>query len=72
LPSHVVKLDLILIKKDAKEFSKKNLISIQSRSGALIYIQAPSDGEVNEWFSCINDATRENSTAAEYENGING
>ena len=72
----VVLLDGISIKKEPKECNlynnqagKKNVISVQTKSGAVYLFHPPNEADVNEWQSTINDSAKENSTAAEYENG---
>ncbi|KAJ3000573.1 hypothetical protein HDV02_004868 [Globomyces sp. JEL0801] len=69
LPVYVLKLETVNIKKEPKDGSRKNLISVQSRSGAILLLQPAAENELNEWYSCINDSTKENSTSAEHENG---
>jgi hypothetical protein len=49
---------------------KKNVISVQTKSGAVYLFHPPNEGDVNEWQSTISDSARENSTTAEYENGL--
>ncbi|KAI8900878.1 Rho GTPase activation protein [Globomyces pollinis-pini] len=68
LPVYVLKLETVNIKKEPKDGSRKNLISVQSRSGAILLLQPAAENELNEWYSCINDSTKENSTSAEHEN----
>jgi Rho GTPase-activating protein 12/27 len=61
---------MVLVKKDSKETSKKNVISVQSRSGALLLVQSPTEAEFTEWFSSISEATKENSSDSEYQNVV--
>ncbi|KAJ3256937.1 hypothetical protein HK103_005055 [Boothiomyces macroporosus] len=68
IPVHVQMLDAVTLKKEAKDAGRKNLISVQSRSGAVLLIQPNTENEVNEWFTTISESTKENSTQAEYEN----
>jgi hypothetical protein len=69
LPIQVLTLEQIVIKKEAKDAGRKNLISIQSRSGAVYLLQPQNENDVNDWISTITDCTKENSTVAEVENG---
>ncbi|KAJ3366281.1 Rho GTPase-activating protein 15 [Kappamyces sp. JEL0680] len=69
LPLQVVNLEGVVLRKEAKDGNRKNLFSIQSRSGAVTFLQPPNESEVNDWISIVGDSTKENSTAAEYENG---
>ncbi|KAJ3305747.1 hypothetical protein HDV03_001155 [Kappamyces sp. JEL0829] len=68
LPLQVVNLEGVVLRKEAKDGNRKNLFSIQSRSGAVTFLQPPNESEVNDWISIVGDSTKENSTAAEYEN----
>ena len=65
LPVQVINLESITIKKEAKESSKKNFISLESKSGAIFFLSPSNESEVNDWIATISDSTRENSTAAE-------
>jgi hypothetical protein len=65
LPLQVIKLEGVSIKKEIKDAGRKNLISVQSRSGAIYLIQPANENDVNDWLSSLTDCTRENSTAAE-------
>ncbi|KAJ3272286.1 hypothetical protein HDV01_005825 [Terramyces sp. JEL0728] len=68
IPVHVQMLDGVTLKKEAKDAGRKNLISVQSRSGAVMLLQPNTENEVNEWFTTISESTKEASTQAEYEN----
>lgn len=65
LPVQVINLENITFKKEAKESSKKNFISLESKSGAIFFLSPSNESEVNDWIATISDSTRENSTAAE-------
>lgn len=65
LPIQVLNLEAVIIKRELKDVGRKNVITIQSRSGAVIVIHPLIETEVAEWFAGISDATREASTPAE-------
>ncbi|KAJ8331602.1 hypothetical protein O5D80_000514 [Batrachochytrium dendrobatidis] len=68
-PSLVVTLESITIAREKDSNKKKQTVfTIQTRSGAVWALQPQNESEVNEWVTTISEATREASTAAEYEN----
>lgn len=65
-PAYVLYLSEIELKKEAKDAGKKNLIVLQSKSGAVSLLQPP-DNEMNEWFESIGSNCKENYPASEYD-----
>ncbi|KAL2916577.1 hypothetical protein HK105_204010 [Polyrhizophydium stewartii] len=67
VPSLVVTLDAITLNRE-KDPKKKPVFTLHTRSGAIWALQPQNESEVSEWMTTISEATKEASTAAEYEN----
>ncbi|KAI8825714.1 uncharacterized protein EV422DRAFT_137805 [Fimicolochytrium jonesii] len=68
-PLHIIKIDYVTVEEVGKELTKKKgAFSVATENGAVWLINPSRDGEMHEWMDAITEASRERSTAAEYEN----
>ena len=66
VPTYVLYLTEIELKKEAKDAGKKNLIVLQSKSGAVSLFQPP-DNEMDQWYESIAANCKENYPQSEYD-----
>ena len=59
-PIHALRLEAITIRKEEGKY-----LSIQSGSGAFLFLKPSSAEALNDWISSISECTKENSNSAE-------